>query len=325
VDVLSEVLRAVRLTGALYFEVSAAHPWVTVTPSMKRIGAAMMPSAEHVIPFHVMVFGHCWAMPRDRSVAPSKVESGDIVMFPFGESHVFTSDRTRWEGRAADLSFYADAAASDEPFTLITIGGDGEKAKFVCGYLGCDASPFNPVLGALPKMLVVKGQVGNDGLMHQLLRAALDEKASRKAGAETVLAKLSELMFVQAIRQHMDGLPASSASWLSGLRDESVGKALQIIHAQPAADWSIASLAKESGLSRSVFAERFARFTGEAPMHYVGRWRMQLAAGLLAAGASIGTAAQEVGYDSEAAFQRAFKKFVGTTPGEWRRRSKAVA
>ena len=323
-DVLSEVLRAVRLTGALYFEVSAAHPWVTVNPSMKQIGATMMPSAEHVIPFHVMLFGQCWTMPRDRSIAPSKVEAGDIVMFPFGESHVFTSDRTRWDGKAPDPRFYAQAAASDPPFTLLTVGGDGEKAKFVCGYLGCDASPFNPVLGALPKVLVVKGQVGSDGLMQQLLRAALDEKENRKAGAATVLAKLSELMLVQAIRQHMDGLPASSTSWLSGLRDESVGKALQVIHAQPAADWSIASLAKESGLSRSVFAERFARFTGQAPMHYVGRWRMQLAASLLATGASIGTAAHEVGYDSEAAFQRAFKKYVGTTPGEWRKRSKAM-
>lgn len=323
-DVLSQVLRAVRLTGALYFEVSAAHPWVAVTPSMKQIGATMMPGTEHVIPFHVFLFGRCWAMPQDRSVEPLEVEAGDILMFPFGASHVVTSDRTRWEGKASDPGFYAAAAASDAPFTFVTVGGDGEKAKFVCGYLGCDASPFNPLLGALPKMLVVKGQVSDDGLMQQLLRAALDEKANRKAGAETVLAKLSELMFVQAIRQHMDSLPASSKSWLSGLRDEHIGKALQIIHTQPAADWTIASLARESGLSRSVFAERFARFTGEAPMHYVGRWRMQLAAGLLATGASIGGAAQEVGYNSEAAFQRAFKKYVGTTPGEWRRKSKAA-
>jgi AraC-like DNA-binding protein len=325
VDVLSEVLRGVRLTGALYFEVSASHPWITVTPSMKQIGATMMPSAEHVIPFHVMLVGHGWAMTRDHSIAPSKVETGDILMFPLGASHVVTSDRTRWEGKALDLSFYEAVAGSDVPFKLITVGGDGEKAKFICGYLGCDASPFNPVLGALPKMLVVKGQVGSDGLMQQLLRAALDERENRKAGAESVLAKLSELMFVQAIRQHMDGLPASSTSWLSGLRDESVGKALRVIHARPSAAWSIASLAKESGLSRSVFAERFARFTGEAPMRYVGRWRMQLAAGLLATGASIGAAAQEVGYDSEAAFQRAFKKYVGTTPGEWRKRSKATS
>ncbi len=324
-DVLSEVLRGVRLTGALYFEVNAAHPWVAVTPSMKRIGASMMPGAEHVIPFHIMVAGHGWAMPRDRSVQPAKVDSGDILMFPFGASHVITSDRTRWEGKAADPSFYAEAAASDAPFTLLTIGGDGEKAKLVCGYLGCDSSPFNPLLGALPKMLVVKGHAGTDGLMRELLRAALDEKASRKAGAETVLAKLSELMFVQAIRQHMDSMPTTSSSWLSGLRDEHVGRALQVIHARPAADWSTALLAKESGMSRSVFSERFARFTGEAPMHYVGRWRMQLAARLLAGGESIGSAAQEVGYNSDAAFQRAFKKFVGATPGEWRKRAKAAA
>jgi AraC-like DNA-binding protein len=261
-------------------------------------------------------------MPRDRSLAPSMVDPGDIVMFPFGESHVMTSDREHWDGRPPDPSFFAEAAASDAPFTLMTIGGGGDEAKIVCGYLGCDASPFNPVLSALPKMLVVKGQAGTVGLMRELLRAALDEKVSRRAGAETVLAKLSELMFVQAIRQHMDALPAASSNWLSGLRDENVGRALQSIHTRPAAEWSTALLAKESGLSRSVFSERFARFTGEAPMHYVGRWRMQLAARLLAAGESIGAAAESVGYQSEAAFQRAFKKFVGSTPGRWRKRSR---
>jgi AraC-like DNA-binding protein len=324
VDVLSEVLRAVRLTGALYFEVSAAHPWIAVTPSMKAIGAAMMPGAEHVIPFHIMVAGAGWVAPRDLSLEPSKIDPGDVVMFPFGESHTITSDNTRWDGAPPDPSFYEAAASSGKPFTMVTLGGDGAQAKIVCGYLGCDASPFNPLLGALPKMLVVKATSGSEALMTELLRAALDENTNRRAGAETVLAKLSELMFVRAIRQHMDGLPAASASWLSGLRDEHVGRALQLIHAQPATDWSIASLAKASGLSRSAFAERFASFTGEAPMHYVARWRMQLAARLLGAGESIGGAADKVGYHSEAAFQRAFKKYVGTTPGLWRKKSRAA-
>jgi AraC-like DNA-binding protein len=325
VDVLSEVLRAVRLTGALYFEVNAAHPWVALTPSMRQIGAAMMPGAEHVIPFHIMVAGHAWAMPEDRSVPPMSVESGDVLMFPFGASHIISSDGETWNAPPANLDVYFSTAAKDPPFTLLDIGGGGEPARFVCGYLGCDASPFNPLLGALPKMIVVKGQLGTSNLMKELLQAALAEKGSHRAGAESVLAKVSELMFVQAIRQHMDSLESATASWLSGLRDEHVGKALQLIHAEPAKDWSLERLAKESGLSRSAFAERFTRLAGESPMHYVGRWRMQLAAGLLAGGSSIGSVADDVGYSSEAAFQRAFKKYVGVTPGEWRKRSRPPA
>jgi AraC-like DNA-binding protein len=157
--------------------------------------------------------------------------------------------------------------------------------------------------------------------MQELLRAALEQKGSGRAGAASLVARAGELMFVQAIRQHMDSLPETGSSWLAGLRDEQVGRALQLIHTRPASDWSLASLAKQSGVSRSVLAERFARFTGEPPMRYVGRWRMQLASGLLSSGSSIGRAADDVGYRSEAAFQRAFKKYVGVTCGEWRKRA----
>ena len=319
-DVLSDVLRAVRLTGALYFDVSAADPWIAVTPSMKRIGAAMMPGAGHVIPFHVMVSARGWARPEDASVPAASFEPGDIVMFPHGESHLLTSDAARWECPPADPAIYRGAAASGAPFTVLSVGGGGARVGFVCGYLGCDASPFNPLLGALPRMLIVKGQ-GSDALMRELLRAALEQKGSGRAGAATVVARAGELMFLQAIRQHMESMPESASGWLAGLRDGQVGRALQLIHARPEADWSLASLAKKTGVSRSVLAERFARFTGEPPMRYLGRWRMQLASALLANGSSIGRVADDVGYRSEAAFQRAFKKYVGVTCGEWRRRA----
>ena len=170
-------------------------------------------------------------------------------------------------------------------------------------------------------MLIVKPQLGSDALMRELLRAAIEQKASGRAGAATLVARAGELMFLQAVRQHMDSMPESASSWLAGLRDEQVGRALRLIHTQPAADWSLASLAKKSGASRSVLAERFARFTGEPPMRYVGRWRMQIASSLLTDGESIGRVADGVGYRSEAAFQRAFKKFVGVTCGEWRKRT----
>jgi AraC-like DNA-binding protein len=320
-DVLSDVLRAVRLTSALYFEVSAAQPWTVATLRMAEVGATMMPGAGHVIPFHAMVSARGWARPEDPAVRPETFEPGDIVMFPHGEGHLLTSDADRWETPRPEKSLYVEAAASGEPFTLCSMDGDGPPAKFVCGYLGCDSSPFNPLLGALPRMLIVKAQLGSEGLMRELLRAAIEQKASGRAGAATLVARAGELMFLQAIRQHMDAMPAAAASWLAGLRDEQVGRALQLIHTHPAADWSLATLAKKSGMSRSVLAERFTRFTGEPPMRYVSRWRMQLASGLLTAGESIGRVADDVGYRSEAAFQRAFKKYVGVTCGEWRKRA----
>jgi len=320
-DVLSDVLRAVRLTSALYFEVNASKPWIAATLHMKAVGATMMPGAGHVIPFHAMVSARGWARPEDPAVRPETFEPGDIVMFPHGEGHLLTSDADRWDAAPPDASFYSAAAGSTEPFTLCTMDGGGAPANFVCGYLGCDASPFNPLLSALPRMLVVKAQLGADGLMKELLRAAMEQKAGGRAGAATLVARAGELMFLQAVRQHMDSMPESASSWLAGLRDQQVGRALQLIHTQPAADWSLASLAKKSGASRSVLAERFARFTGEPPMRYVGRWRMQIASSLLTDGESIGRVADGVGYRSEAAFQRAFKKYVGVTCGEWRKRA----
>ena len=320
-DVLSEVLRAVRLTGAVYFEVTAAHPWFSKTPPMRQIAAAVMPTAEHVIPFHIVMLGRMWARPGDRSLPAGLVDSGDIVMFPLGESHVLSSDRDLSDGAPTDPSVYFNAAESGDPVTVMTIGGDGEKTKIVCGYLGCDTKPFNPLISALPKMLIVKGPMDTNHLMRELLTAVLGEKNHRgDDGAQAVLAKLSELMFVQAMRAHMKSLAPGATNWLSGLRDEFVGRALRLIHSNPSKDWSLECLAKETGLSRSALAERFTRFAGEPPMQYLGRWRMQVAAGLIESGVSIGAVAERVGYSSEAAFQRAFKKHVGAAPGAWRSR-----
>jgi AraC-like DNA-binding protein len=322
-DVLSEVLRVVRLTGAVYFEVTAACPWVSKSPPTRLIKAAVMPEAEHVIPFHIVTQGRAWAMPEDRSLPASAVDPGDVVMFPLGESHILTSDPQMWDCPPNDLNVYFDAAESGAPFTLVTIGGDGDKTKIVCGYLGCDTRPFNPLVSALPRVLVIKGLMDTNPLMRELLAAALGEKDNRGEGARVVLAKLSELMFVQAMREHMKSLPPSAANWLSGLRDEHVGRALRLIHTSPAKDWSLEALARESGLSRSALAERFTRFAGEPPIQYLGRWRIQVAAGLIESGVSLGAVAERVGYGSEAAFQRAFKKHVGTAPGEWRKRARA--
>lgn len=317
-DVLSEVLRAVRLTGAVYFDVRARAPWVAETPPLAEIAAKVMPELEHVLAFHLVLEGDGWAQLADGSEAPVRFVAGDALLFPKGDAHRMASD----SGARAqpDLRLYRRPDDHPLPFVLKELGGSGAPVHLACGYLGCDARPFNPILDGLPRMLHATGSKRDENLTLELVRMSLEESASRRAGGETVLAKLSELLFVQALRRYVDRLPAGSAGWLSGLRDAHVGAALGLIHGRPAEDWTLERLAREVSLSRSVFAERFAHFVNESPMRYLARWRMQLALRLLESpDASIAQAAARVGYQSEAAFNRAFKKVVGVPPGLWRR------
>lgn len=206
------------------------------------------------------------------------------------------------------------------PFNLVH-GGDGdERTRFVCGYLGCDARPFNPLLATLPPLLVVPRPPDESNWIIDILRLTLSEGSSRRAGGETILAKLSELMFVEVLRRYLAEQPADSRGWLSGLRDLHVGETLRLLHSRPAEDWTLERLAQAVGLSRSILASRFTHYVEIPPMQYLARWRLQLAARLLERpGVSIAQAAAEVGYESEAAFNRAFKRFVGVPPGTWRK------
>jgi AraC-like DNA-binding protein len=192
------------------------------------------------------------------------------------------------------------------------------SAQIVCGYLGCDARPFNPLLAALPRVLHASGTAGTLGT---LFGFALAEARDATVGSESVLSLLSELMFVEVVRNYVRALPPERTGWLAALRDPVVAAALTAIHASPGRAWSVASLGHEVGASRSVLAERFTRLVGEPPMQYVARWRMQAAAHqLLSTTDTVAAVAERVGYESEAAFTRAFKKIVGTTPTTWRRR-----
>ena len=172
----------------------------------------------------------------------------------------------------------------------------------------------------MPAVVHAPGQVDRVGLVGRLIQAALDESRARRAGSEIVLARLSELLFVEVLRAHLDALPEEARGWLAGLRDRHVGAALRLMHARPAEPWTIEGLAREVGLSRSVFAERFAHYLGVGPIQYLIRWRLQLAARLLErSGVAIAQVAEEAGYESEAAFNRAFKKLTGSPPAAWRR------
>ena len=324
-DVLADVTRAISLQGALYFEVNASHPWISMNPSMEQIGAAMMPAAGCVIPFHIILDGHIFTKLGDDSFGPVPLDKGDVLILPSGGKHVITSDRNTWQGSPEDIEFYLNAAKSPRPFTMMDIGDDGDKANLVCGYFGCDRSPFNPLLDILPGMVVLKNLLGEDPLMGELVKTAVVESKEDWGGTRTMVTKLSEVMFLRALRQTMDTLATQDTeNWLTALKDKHVGKVLELIHEDPTHRWTLASLSNAAGLSSSVMSEKFNRFVGEPPISYLTRWRMEQACRLLQQGDKISSVALEVGYTSESAFQRSFKKIMGKPAGQWKRqRSRA--
>ena len=318
-DVLSDVLREVRLTGAVYFDVHAGAPWIAATPGAASICAGVMPEFEHVIAFHIMLDGRGWAQLAGRGPDPVCLDAGDAVIVARGDGHSIGSAPDLHA--AANANLYRRPSDTALPFVLDEFGGQGDKARFVCGFLGCDARPFNPIVEALPRLLHVKRASPAGLLTFDLMRIALEETQRPRAGGETILAKLSELMFLHAVRQHIDGLAPESTGWLAALRDVPISSVLRAMHARPAQAWTLDTLGREAGLSRTAFSERFTAVMGISAMQYLSNWRLQRAAGLLdSQRMSIARIAAAVGYESEAAFNRAFKRQVGMPPGAWRRR-----
>jgi len=317
-DALSDVLRAVRLTGAIFFDIRASEPWVAETPQGKSIVGKMFPGAEHLITYHVITQGSCWAcIPGE---PPMQLAAGDIMVLPHGDTHVLSSAPGMRE--PPDIARYRRPEDGQLPFSLSIGNTGGHSTHFVCGFLGCDARPYNPLLTALPRVIRVSDDAR--GTLGTFIRLAVAESKAPRIGGECVLDRLSELMFVDVVRRYLETLPADRTDWLAGLRDPFVGRALAALHRSPARDWSLQSLSREAGLSRSALAERFTQFVGRPPMHYLTNWRMQLAANHLLSGTdNIAAIANRVGYESEAAFSRTFKKTVGAPPSEWRLRRKA--
>ena len=313
-DALSDVLRAVRLTGAVFFDVQASEPWVAETPAGGSIVAAMFPGAEHLISYHVITGGACWAEVVGES--PIHLSAGDVVVFPHGDAHAMSS--APGLRNPPDLARFRRPTEGQLPFTMSVGDAQAESARLVCGFLGCDARPFNPLLASLPRAIHVSDRA--DGGIGAFIQFAVAEAKERRPGGEAVLGHLSELMFVDVVRRYVETLPPDRTGWLAGLREPFVGRALTALHQSPARGWTLESLAHEVALSRSVLAERFTQFVGQPPMQYLTNWRMQLAANhLLSSTDSVAAIAERVGYESEAAFSRAFKKAAGTAPGQWRR------
>ncbi len=327
-DVLSDVLMAVRLTGAVFYDVEARPPFVSTSPSSEAIAARMIAGAEHVIGFHVMTDGVAWTEPVDDPSTAIRLRAGEMVIFPGGDANVMASapgmrSEPQWEKfHRPVLGLLPTSIVLDD------VGDDGdagERCHFVCGYLACDVRPFNPLLESLPQTLHAPVSPQAWHWMTALLDAAVETSQQHDAGREATLAKLAELMFVEAIRHHIESLPDDATGWVAGLRDPQIGAALRVIHEHPQRAWTLDLLAHEVAMSRSSFAERFTALVRMPPMTYLTRWRLQRAARLLESGLSVAAAATAVGYESESAFTRAFKRHLGESPGAWRRAAAARA
>ena len=325
-DVLSDVLLAVRLSGAVFFDVSARTPFAVEAPASGLVAERVMPQADHVIGFHMVTEGSCWTEMVERPGEPVLIQAGDMVIYPAGDANIMASRPGMRAEPAWEKYFRPPGTALPLPIS-IQRPADSDECHFVCGFLGCDRRPFNPLLDALPRMVHATVSQASQHWMSSLLGVAVeasdasDPGPASTAGREAMLAKLAELMFVEALRAHLESLPADARGWVAGLRDAQVGAALRLIHGRPAEPWTLELLAREVGLSRSAFADRFTAYVQVPPMQYLTRWRLQLAARLLDEGtATVGHAAAAVGYQSEAAFTRAFKRYAGMAPGSWRRR-----
>jgi AraC-like DNA-binding protein len=309
-DPLSDLLRIVRLDGAFFYAVEAAEPWSVEAVAAKELSPRIMPDAEHLISYHILTEGRCYG----GLVGEEQVEllPGDVIVFPHGDPHVMSS------GRGVRVGQDVHSSAPDRYPFRVYHGGEGPRStSFLCGFLGCDRRPFNPLLAALPRRMHMRGM--SNAWLGNFVRQVTEESRLGRSGAEGVLTRLAELMFIEVLRRYLDELPTGQTGWLAGLRDEVVGRALTLLHGRPGHPWTLADLAQEAASSRSSLAKRFAELVGQPPMQYLTQWRMQVAANLLAqSGAKIAAIGAEVGYDSEAAFSRAFKKSTGLAPGAWR-------
>jgi AraC-like DNA-binding protein len=317
-DALSDVLKSLRLEGAVYINAEFTAPWCVQAKFGLASIRARLAGAEHVVFFHFLTEGGCKVRLVDSTEALD-VSAGDLVLFPNEDKHLMGSDLQLAPVETASL---IDADASfDNDLIQMRHGGGGAATRFVCGYLACRRGVSRPLLEALPRVLrIPTGDGPAAALLRELLRVGVVESSASRPGGDSMLAKLSELMFVEALRRYVESLPPEGKGWLAGVRDAQVGRALALMHSEPGKTWTVDKLAREVALSRSALAERFSALVGEPPIQYLMRWRLALAAQTLRSGGdAIARVAEQSGYESEAAFNRAFKREFGTPPAAWRR------
>jgi AraC-like DNA-binding protein len=320
-DVLSEVLRIVRLDGALFFNAELSAPWCVSEPRSTALASQLSPESGHLILYHFITEGRAFArLPGGQR---EDLVAGDVVIFPHGDAHLLGNGSPE---KPLDALRMFDKNLT-QGLKLARFGGGGEVTRLVCGYLVCEPRLSQIFLAGLPKILKVR--ITNEPADHWLensIKFSVAEETNVEAGSSLVLAKLSEVLFVETLRRYINSLPADQTGWLAGARDPAIGQALALLHAEPAHGWTISNLSRRVGLSRTRLAERFQHFLQESPIAYLTKWRMKLGAEtLLSTENSIEEIAATVGYGSAAAFNRAFKREYQTPPAQFRRKHKAAA
>ncbi len=324
-DALSQMLRVVQLSGAIFINARFTAPWCYQSPSAATCAPYLDPNAERVAIFHLITEGECVVEMGNQP--PRTLRAGEVVLFPQGDAHRMGSESGLVPTRAGNLA----EVLTRRPGRLL-FGGGGARTRMVCGYMACDARLARLLLDGLPQVVQVDVRGSNAGAwLESSVRYALAEARSPRPGGEGVLAKLAELLFIEVLRLHMlqarsdDSLAAGRNGWLAGVGDRIVGAALRLIHQQPARAWTVEELAANAGTSRSVLAERFQQLVGSSPIQYLTDWRMLLAANLLRrSSAPLSQIAEDVGYQTDTAFSRAFRRAYGAPPAAWRR-SQSVA
>ncbi len=319
-DVLSEVLKVVKLETAFFHNAEFSAPWSFRSPNSCKLAPFIHHSAGHVIVYHLLTEGRAYAQAGEQRLS---LEAGDVVIFPHCDAHLLENGPARHsvDGEAELQRIF------EQGLRLTRLGGGGEISRFICGYMACEPRLSQVFLAGLPSVFKVniRGDESGQWLESSILHA-IAEAGAERAGGEAVLAKLSEMVFVETLRRYILQMPERQTGWLAAARDREIGKVLALMHSRPAAPWTVANLAGEAGLSRSVLAQRFRLYLGEPPLGYLTRWRLQLGAQMLSSTSySVAQVASEVGYESEAAFNRAFKRSFGSPPARYRSEARTAA
>jgi AraC-like DNA-binding protein len=314
-DALSDVIKAAQLSGGVFLHAEFRAPWCLRDELDASLCDPYLKPVTSLIHYHFVVEGEMRV--QIEGDVESIARAGDLVLFPRNARHLLGSDLTL----PPVLGDSIVRAPIDGGLMSIDHGGEGERTRLVCGYLGSEGVANNPVLEGLPPVIHLSVEQGGSAeWIRSTFQHAADEVAAGRPGSATVLAKLSELLFVEAVRRYLEDIPEEQTGWLAGLKDEYIARVLALVHGDVRRAWTVQELGRQVGLSRSALAERFTKLIGMSPMQYVGHWRMQIAAQRLrSTNQSLLEIAYAVGYESEAAFSRAFKRAFGTPPATWRR------
>jgi AraC-like DNA-binding protein len=319
VDALSAALSSVHVTAAIFVDAEFSQPWGFVSPPAGEIAPIVAPGVERLVTYHLIVDGQAHVAIEDG--AELDVAGGDVVIVPHGDAHTIRDGQPSSLGSSADaIGHYWSGQVQNARF-----GGGGRVTRIVCGFFGCERHAAKLFLAGLPPLMKVglRGDAEGAWIEASILHLCR-QAAARRAGTTALLSRMAEALFIESLRRHMEQLPPEQAGWLAGARDAVVGAALAAMHRRPSHPWTVAELAAQANASRTVLAERFQRFLGEAPLTYLARWRLQLAARRLQTSRdTVLRVAAEVGYESEAAFNRAFKREFDLPPAQYRSRSAA--